>query len=297
MPLFHPRILQKSLKPPPSLPFTHQAILEDWRHSIESGQIFKQNETSLHHHFVQKILIEVLGYQSFSSTTVYSLYPEYPVGKGRVDIALGHFSHQHQQLMAPLELKGAKTKDLEAIMPGRHKSPVQQAWEYAMDAVGAKWVLVSNYLEIRLYAIGYGRQIYEVWDLLKLTDPLEYTRFILLLSKDNLLEGLTEQLLKASEQIDKEITNQLYQDYKNLRDTLIHTLKTDNPIIDELDLIYYAQLILDRILFIAFAEDTGLLPRNSLKTAYQYQDPYQPRPIWENFKGLFQQFTLYSINP
>ncbi|BAP54806.1 type I restriction-modification system methyltransferase subunit [Thioploca ingrica] len=69
---------------------------------------------------------------------------------------------------------------------------------------------------------------------------------------------------------------------------MIRTFKADNPSIDDLDLIYYAKLILDRVLFIAFAEDTGLLPENSLKKAYQHQDPYQPRPIWENFKGLFQ---------
>ena len=53
-----------------------------------------------------------------------------------------------------MELKGAKTRDLDAIMPGRNKSPVQQAWEYGMDAKGAKWVMVTNYLELRLYAIG-----------------------------------------------------------------------------------------------------------------------------------------------
>ena len=66
-------------------------------------------------------------------------------------------------------------------MPGRNKSPVQQAWEYAMDAVGSKWVLVSNYREIRLYAVGYGRKEYESFDLGKLTDPSHYARFMLLL--------------------------------------------------------------------------------------------------------------------
>jgi len=56
-----------------------------------------------------------------------------------------------------------------------------------MDAPGAKWVLLSNYVEIRLYAVGYGRQDYKVWQFEDLLDPQEYARFILLLSAENLL--------------------------------------------------------------------------------------------------------------
>ncbi|MDY6993150.1 MAG: N-6 DNA methylase, partial [Pseudomonadota bacterium] len=289
MPLFHPRILNKAAKNYPlTLSATHQHILEDWRISIENGQLLKQQETQLHAHFVQKILIELLGYRGFSATGVYHLHHELPVGRGRVDIALGYFGQQGNQVIAPFELKGAKTKDLDAIMPGRNKSPVEQAWEYGMDAIGAKWVLVSNYLELRLYAIGYGRQNYELWSLAQLTEPAEYQRLMLLLSQEHLLEGLTYRLLKESEQVDKVITNQLYQDYNALRQHLIHTLTVDNPKINELDIIYYAQVILDRVLFIAFAEDSGLLPDDSLEKAYAHQDPYYPRPIWENFKGLFE---------
>jgi len=289
MPLFHPRVLNRAVKNHPiTLLAAHQHILEDWRISIENGQLLQQQETQLHAHFVQKILIEILGYRGFSATGVYHVHHEFPLGRGRVDIALGYFGQQGNQVIAPFELKGAKTKDLDAIMPGRNKSPVEQAWEYGMDAIGAQWVLISNYLELRLYAIGYGRQHYELWSLAQLTEPAEYQRLMLLLSQEHLLEGLTYRLLKESEQVDKVITNQLYQDYNALRQQLIHTLTVDNPKINELDIIYYAQIILDRVLFIAFAEDTGLLPDDSLKQAYAHHDPYYPRPIWENFKGLFE---------
>jgi hypothetical protein len=49
-------------------------------------------------------------------------------------------------------------------MPGRAKTPVQQAWEHANDAVGAQWVIVSNQRELRLYAVGRGRRDYETFD-------------------------------------------------------------------------------------------------------------------------------------
>jgi hypothetical protein len=189
--------------------------------------------------------------------------------------------------MAPFELKGAKTKDLDAIMPGRAKSPVQQAWEYATNAPGVRWVLVSNMVEIRLYGFGEGTQAYERFELAKLTEPVEYARLMLLLSADNLISGRTAELLKESRREDKDITDALYTDYKSLRQELISAVRLELPSLDGLAAIAAAQTILDRVLFTAFAEDTGLLPQRILEKAFEHSDPFNPRPIWENFKGLF----------
>ena len=63
---------------------------------------------------------------------------------------------------------------------------MQQAWDYAVDAAGSHWVLVSNCLEIRLYGFGRGRDAYEVIDLTKLDRESEHERFWLLLSADQL---------------------------------------------------------------------------------------------------------------
>ncbi|GHF16604.1 type II endonuclease-methyltransferasefusion protein [Kordiimonas sediminis] len=156
-----------------------------------------------------------------------------------------------------------------------------------MDAKGARWVCVSNYRELRLYAVGYGRKDYEVFDLSNLSNPKDYARFILLLSAKNLLGGTTYDLLKESEKIDKEITDQLYSDYKDLRANLIKKIGDDNPHQEPIEVVQFAQTILDRVLFIAFAEDKGLLPKDTLKQAYATKNPYNPQPIWENFKGLF----------
>ncbi|SEH04229.1 Eco57I restriction-modification methylase domain-containing protein [Candidatus Venteria ishoeyi] len=286
MPLINPR-LQKNTLQIKAIPQTHLEILSAWQQSIHKRTLFSQKETALHSHFIQKILIEVLGYTGFNGES-WNLSQEQKISTGSVDVALGTFTAEHSQIIAPFELKGAKTKDLDAIMPGRHKSPVQQAWEYAMDAPGASWVLVSNYLEIRLYAIGYGRQNYESWDLSKLTEPGEYARLQWLLSSKQLLTGETAAILQQSEALDKEITDKLYCNYKALRETLFNTLITDNPGTPALDIIRHTQKILDRILFIAFAEDRGLLPDKTLAHAYQHTDPYNPRPIWENFNGLFR---------
>ncbi len=42
------------------------------------------------------------------------------------------------------------------------------------------------------------------------------------------------------------------------------------------------------MLFCAFCEDRGLLPAESLKHAFEHRDPYNPRPVWLNFRGLFR---------
>src|SRR5687767_4727353 len=153
MPLFHPRVIEKHIRAANDLPSAHATILRSWGQNLKEGRF--DRETSHDGEFIQRILIDILGYTGSSSGGAqWTVGKNQPVGTGNVDVALGYFSVDSTQIIAPLELKGAKTRDLDAIMPRRNKSPVQQAWEYAMDAKGAKWVLVCNYREIRLYAIG-----------------------------------------------------------------------------------------------------------------------------------------------
>ncbi|HEY8596261.1 MAG TPA: DNA methyltransferase [Devosiaceae bacterium] len=142
-------------------------------------------------------------------------------------------------------------------------------------------------IELRLYGFGEGTTAYEAFQLDRLTDPHEYARFMLLLSADSLLSGRTVDLLKQSRAEDRDITDSLYQDYKALRLKLIGAVQAAAPSIAALDAIAVAQKILDRVLFIAFAEDTGLLPGNTLSQAFVTRDPYNPRPVWDNFRGLF----------
>lgn len=268
-------------------PEGHLKALSDWAALISSGNIKKIKETALSADFKSKIVEGVLGYTSPVGNNDYTVESEQKILKGSVDLALGHFAHGKVDIVAPFELKGAKTKDLDAIMPGRNKTPVQQAWEYATNNVGTKWVLVSNYLEIRLYGFGEGTQAYEHFDMARLQEPQEYARFMLLLSAENLLNGKTADLLKESRREDKDITDALYADYKALRSTLIDGIRNTTPGIDPLASIATAQTVLDRVLFIAFAEDTGLLPKNILEQAFESEDKFNPRPVWDNFKGLF----------
>ncbi|MGB6949123.1 MAG: hypothetical protein WBD84_07985, partial [Methyloceanibacter sp.] len=288
MPLFNPKTVEKRLESYSFQPSGQQAArARAWAEACRSGKIRTLKETSLYGDFAQYILKEILGYTTVLDGTDYTAAENEPVGNGSVEFALGRFSATKRQVIAPFELKGANT-DLDSIMPGRYKTPVQQAWDYAADAPGAEWVLVSNYVELRLYAFGYGRQRYESWDLNRASEPRELARIHLLLAADNLLSGKTRSLLQQSEREDEDITDKLYADYKELRERLIQTLG-DQHLTSGEGAIRHAQKILDRVLFIAFAEDQGLLPRETLRRVFEARNPFAPQPVWENFKGLFRQ--------
>ena len=286
--LFNKKYIGRMVAAAPNPDPSRVAAFRDWADDIASGKIATHSEVSLHGPFVQKILIEALGYRGPIGHDNYDVTQEQSITRGSVDVALGTFAHGQGQIIAPFELKGADTRNLDAIMPGRAKSPVDQAWEYATNNVGSKWVLVSNYLEIRLYSYAGGRQAFERFDLATLHEPTEFARAQLLLSAEKLLGGRTAELLAESKVENRDITDRLYADYKVLRSDLIGELQRERPELDPLDSIRIGQTILDRILFIAFAEDNRLLPSKILERAFETSNAFAPAPVWSNFQGLFK---------
>lgn len=268
--LFNPKTIVRHIASAGAPDPAKLEILRQWAATINDRSIETQSETEIEDLFKQQIVCSVLGYMPFNEGGAWTVASKAGIGSGAVDLALGHFTTGERRIIAPFELKGAKTKNLDAIMPGRAKTPVQQAWEYAADNVGTKWVLVSNYLEVRLYAYSEGRLSYEGFDLAKLTDPAHYQRFTLLLSAENLLGGRTLGLLDESRREDRDITARLYKDYRELRSALIGAVQAELPAGDPLDAIRLGQTILDRVLFTAFAEDNGLLPDNTLLQAFEH---------------------------
>lgn len=267
-------------------------VAAEYAKTIGTARFAKMKETAVRQLFFERILGDLLGYKQVGAEGAYTLAFEHPIRGGAVDVALGRFGLEggKHEIVAPFELKGPTTVDLDAIMPGRGRSPVQQAWDYAIDAPGSKWVLVSNCVEIRLYGFGKGRDAFEQFDLRTLTDPDQHARLEMLLSADRLLGGATEALLRQTESAYADITDKLYKSYKSLRDRLISYLTdaADGPKHPMLTAIELAQKILDRILFIAFAQRTDLLPDRLLDGAAKEVSRYVPKPLWHNFQGLFR---------
>lgn len=287
MGLFNKKLIERSLRVPAEIPERHRKLLSDWAASVRSNALDSLTESQGEQRFNSVIVEQVLGYVPDVSGGTATMRVKAQMGHGTVDLALGEFPLSGpSRIVAPFELKGSETRDLDAPMPGRKITPVQQAWNYANANPGNRWVLVSNFREIRLYAFGEGNQQYEKFDLSKIDDPAEYARLNLLLSADHFLGNRTAELLQQSKEADKAISARLYEEYKDLRERLIHGVTAEG--LDSVAAVGAAQKILDRVLFAAFAEDQGLLPRNTLNETYKAKNPYKPLPIWENFKGLFR---------
>ena len=263
----------------------------NYARTVNSPKFSKMKETAARPLFIEEVLEKFLGYAKFNPDGPHTLAHEEQAGTGSVDVALGHFAMPDGKdaVIAPFELKGPTTTDLDAIMPGRGLSPVQQAWNYAVDLPGCRWVLVSNCVELRLYGFGRGREAYEYIDLGKLDEQFEQERLWLLLSAGRLLGGGTEALLRETDSAYKTITDDLYKQYSELRTSLVQFLTgaSDGPKLALAAAIEPAQKILDRILFIAFAQRTDLLPEKLLERAAKLKNQFKPEPIWVNFLGLF----------
>nr|WP_321224803.1 N-6 DNA methylase [uncultured Psychroserpens sp.] len=207
-----------------------------------------------------------------------------------------------------IELKGTNTKDLESIR--------KQAFDYKANQKGCVYVITSNFEKLRFY-INDATE-FEEFNLFELTQE----RFQLLyqcLQKDNILNNIPLQIKEASIVVEEQITKQFYKDYslfkrelyrdlvkrnaKRLKTTLSQLTSTDN-VSDEqkaeltrleknvkLTLFKKSQKLIDRFLFIFFAEDRGLLPPNSTaqildkwKADIDFGDD---RPVYDLFKQYF----------
>ena len=313
--LVHPNVFKRlwASQAPTAAPPEHVQALADWAATIRDRSIFKRKETELRGAFLHSIFCTVLGYTQFGQGQAATLLTEQRAGTGAADASLGRFGAQGNTVLCQMELKGPATDNLDTPQHGRSKSAVAQVWEYGVDTPTARYMVVSNMLEIRLYAMGRGRAAYERFDIVALADSAaglmpthsktqaqaqtpnpaatEYQRFMQLLSAPQLLGEGTAQLLAATQREEQDITQQLYVEYKTLRVQLIIALLQANPIAPSAA-IAHAQKILDRVLFIAFAEDRGLIEPNVLADVVKSRSRFAPSPLWLNFQGLFRFIDL-----
>ena len=293
VPLFNYKVVAEARKRFTFDPTERQlAAARDYAKLAKSPRFAKRKETEVRNLFFDAVLGEVLGYTKINPAGPYSLAFERPIRRGKVDVALGQFGDDESSstIVAPFELKGPDTTDLDAIMPGRGRSPVQQAWDYAIDAPGSRWVLVSNCIEVRLYGFGRGRDAYELFDLTRLDDPEEHARLFMILAAERLLGTATDALLRQTDRAYKDITGKLYDEYRTLHDRLFAYLTgaVDGPKLAPFAALELAQKLLDRILFIAFAQRTDLLPDRLLERASKERNEFLPKPLWDNFQALFR---------
>ena len=299
LPLFHPRLVRARSAAlgasDPSLLQRHQGSVATWLDHLRSGALDEAKEVSLHGDFLQSVFGDILGYATFAHARdgQWEIAAEKSVvSGGSADGAIGYFSKGRSRVIAPIELKGA-TQFLEHAK-GRSLTPIQQGWDYANKTPESRWIIVSNFRETRLYSKSSGQAAYELFRLEELETEEGLLRFVALLGRDAVLGGSPAgpsplgEILLASERTEREVTTKLYAEYRGIRARLFDELLRTHSNIAAGELLAYAQTILDRVLFLAFAEDRQLLPMGTIARAYEHRDPYHPRPIWQNFVAVFK---------
>ena len=211
------------------------------------------------------------------------------------DAALGRFSTADDgpEYVAAVEGKGPRDP-LDRPFAGRKLSAVDQALRYAVN-LECDWYLVTNLHEIRLYHKGHDQFTFERFETAALAgDDAAFRRFVFLLGAERMVPATgrchLDDLLAESRRIGLELTRDYYRDYADLRLKTFYRLRQCNPAVPPARVLAATQKILDRVLFIAFCEDRGLLPPESIAKAYRHADPYNPRPIWDNFRALFRSW-------
>ncbi len=294
-PLFRPDVIHQHLAAY-SLPEhvdSLRAKLTHWADLIASGRADKLNEKELLPDFLTDHFVSLLGYtRPADGGARYTLSREKHVqvdGKF-ADAVLGDFNGHDRPVLA---VEGKGTRDpLDRPYAGRKLSAVQQGYQYAINLT-CDWIIVTSMRQTRLYYKGTDTQTYELFDAEALAANENLLRkFVFLLGADRVVPTSGRchlvELLNESEKVGRELTKKFYVQYGDMRQDAFARLCQDNPEVSPKAVLASTQKLLDRVLFCAFSEDRGLLPIETIRKAYEHRDPYHPRPIYDNFRGLFQ---------
>jgi type I restriction-modification system DNA methylase subunit len=235
--------------------------------------------------FIKEIFGSVLGY---------SVYPESPfnietekkneTNARKADGAI----LSGEKVVGVIELKDNKTKNLDAVK--------DQAFGYKNNHKDCSYVISSNFHKLRFYID--DATDYEEFDLYNL-DKETFKRFYLYLRKEGLLDKNLPKLLRQETKFhEEEISKKLYKDYSNFKRRFFENAVKNNPQHDKLELFKKSQKFLDRILFLLFAEDKGLVGTNSIVSIVEKwsgadDDYYQPlyEMVNKYFGHLFRGYT------
>lgn len=265
--------------------------LASWAKLLASKAGANRKETELLGEFLRDVFVDALGYVP-PPADPYTLKREslIEVDGKFADAAIGRFEGDGSKCLIMLEGKGPKDP-LDRPHAGRKRSAVEQALQYAVQE-RTDWYIVTNLVETRLYHKGNNTFTFEAFETSRMAkDEAELKRFVYLLGAERVLAAggnHLDKLLTESTKIGRELTNLFYGEYRSLREQTFNMLRRENPDRNPADLLAATQKILDRVLFVAFCEDRGLLPQDSIKQAYEFKDKYAKRPVWDNFKSLFE---------
>lgn len=283
MSLFQPSVLKKYLSQQDSalVQKAYKKYAKYFHNAAIQENIRNSKEEQFQEGFLRELFVDILGY-TLNPAPSFNLTTELKNIKGakKVDGAI----LKDGNALGVIELKGTNTKDLESIR--------QQAFDYKANQTGCIYVITSNFEKLRFYIN--NAVDFEEFNLFTLTHS-EFEIFYLCLAKENILANKPLSIKEASVVEEENITKKFYGDYSVFKRELYRDLvkQNRNNILltglpeksSKLILFKKSQKLIDRFLFILFAEDRGLLAPNSINTVLKE---------WKSLADLDVEVPLYD---
>ena len=246
--------------------------------------ILQSKEEQFQEGFLRELFVKVLGY-TLNPSPDYNLITE-KKNENDAKKADGAILLDGK-VMGVIELKDHKTTDLSKVEP--------QAFNYKSQHVGTRLVVISNFEKLRLYIDNAVE--HREWNLFTLTED-DFRELYLCLAWQQVVNGTAVKMKAESVSSEDQITKALYRDYSQFKRALFADILKNNPVRDgedekewQLLLFKKTQKLLDRMLFIFFAEDCGLLPPNSMVQIIdqweQLKEIDEYRPFYDRVKKYF----------
>ena len=221
--------------------------------------------------FLIDLFVNVFGYTKnpapdFNLTTEYKNVKDSKKADGAIIV--------NDSVLAIIELKGTNTTDLSKVE--------DQAFGYKNNQPDCKYVITSNFEKLRFYIDNAIENL--EFNLFELNEE-EFKLLYLCLAYENIVAQIPSKLKAESISQEDAITKKLYKDYSVFKRELFQNLVELNPEYDALELFKKSQKLLDRLLFLFFGEDRGLLPPNSVRMILEQ---------WNKLKDLDEYTPLYN---
>jgi type I restriction-modification system DNA methylase subunit/REP element-mobilizing transposase RayT len=288
MPLFQNSVLVKYQKTIDKQLLNHAYnLFKNYFHNATIQEnIRNSKEEQFQEGFLNELFVKILGY-TLNPNPEYNLITENKNVKdskkadGAILIPASSREHAPLSVVAIIELKGTDTTDLGKIET--------QAFGYKNNQPECIYIITSNFEKLRFYidnAIEYLE--FNLFNLNQADFELLYT----CLAYQNILLGLPKKLKDDSIGEENKVTKQLYTDYSLFKKELYQSLVDLNSQYEPLELFKKSQKLLDRFLFLFFAEDRNLLPPNSVRLILNDWKDLQERdeeiPLYNRFKKYFE---------
>ncbi|MDR1484756.1 MAG: N-6 DNA methylase [Planctomycetaceae bacterium] len=218
---------------------------------------------------------EYLLHNFFGNILNYKLEPEQKYDNNHNSIII-----INNDIHTVIELKNIQTINL--------KQPEIKTFSDKYQHKNISYVIISNFEKLHFY-IDNPIKHFE-WNLFKLAEE-QFASLWLCLAYENISTDLPKQLKAESAAHQDKITKIFYNSYKEFQNTLFADLIVNNSGLEKLTLFLCSQKILNRLVFILFSEDCGLLPSELFKKIIRewknLDDADEYRPLYTYFQKYF----------